>query len=284
MKVKCEICPIGCNLSENQTGVCRARANVDNEIISLNYGRVSSIMLDPISKKPLARFHPGSYILSVGSYGCNLHCPFCQNYQIALEGEDLWVEQTGKYFSTYETIMPKELVKLAVAARDRGNIGIAFTYNEPLVGYEYVYDTSLLAKEAGLKTVIVTNGYFNHEPFEEIMKITDAINIDIKGFTEEFYKKVGGDLQTVLNNVKIASKYCHVEITNLIIPGENDSEEEMEQLSRFLKEINPEIPLHISRFFPNYKMLDKNPTERDVIDRLSERASKNLKYVYKGNY
>ncbi|MFA5637730.1 MAG: radical SAM protein, partial [Anaerovoracaceae bacterium] len=171
MKVKCEICPIGCNLSENQTGVCRARANVDNEIISLNYGRVSSIMLDPISKKPLARFHPGSYILSVGSYGCNLHCPFCQNYQIALEGEDLWVEQTGKYFSTYETIMPKELVKLAVAARDRGNIGIAFTYNEPLVGYEYVYDTSLLAKEAGLKTVIVTNGYFNHEPFEEIMKI-----------------------------------------------------------------------------------------------------------------
>lgn len=284
MKVKCEICPIGCNLSENQTGVCRARANVDNEIISLSYGRVSSIMLDPISKKPLARFHPGSYILSVGSYGCNLHCPFCQNYRIALEGEDLWVEQTGKYFSTYETIMPKELVKLAVAARDRGNIGIAFTYNEPLVGYEYVYDTSLLAKEAGLKAVIVTNGYFNHEPFEEIMKITDAINIDIKGFTEEFYKKVGGDLQTVLSNVKIASKHCHVEITNLIIPGENDSEEEMEQLSRFLKEINPEIPLHISRFFPNYKMLDKSPTERDVIDRLSEIASKNLKYVYKGNY
>lgn len=288
MMVKCDICPRACSLKEGQTGICRSRANVGGEIISLSYGRVSAIMLDPIEKKPLWHFHPGSKILSVGSYGCNLRCSFCQNYSIALEGKDEWSEATGNYFSNYETIMPDELIKLALLAKDKGNIGIAYTYNEPLVGYEYVWDVSMLAREKGLKNVLVTNGYFMPEPFLEIAKITDAINIDVKGFTEGFYKKLGGELAPVLENVKVAAEHCHLEITTLIIPGENDSPEEMEALSKWLASVEEmsgkSIPLHISRFFPNYKMQDKPPTPRGKIDELVEIAEKHLTYVHKGNY
>lgn len=283
-KKPCEICPKSCLLEPNQIGACGARGNIDGEIVALNYGRVGAIMLDPIEKKPLWRFYPGSYVLSVGSYGCNLRCPFCQNSGLSMEWEDEWVEATGNYYSRYETIMPGKLIDLALAAKNKGNIGIAYTYNEPIVGYEYVWDCSVLAKKAGLKNILVTNGYCNESPWRELLQNIDAANIDVKGFTQEFYNKVGGELEIVMKNVEWAVEECHLEITYLVIPGENDSEDEIEGLSKWIASLNPEIPLHLSRFFPSYKMNEKPPTSRDTIDKLAIIAGKRLKYVYKGNY
>jgi len=280
----CEICPKGCVLGPDQIGFCGARGNVDGEIIALNYGRVAAMGLDPIEKKPLWRFHPGSRVLSVGSYGCNLRCPFCQNSSLSMEWQDEWVEATGNYYSRYETIMPDKLIDLAIAAKSKGNIGIAYTYNEPVVGYEYVYDCSILAREAGLKNILVTNGYCNEKPWKDLMTYIDATNIDVKGFTKEFYDRVGGELGIVMKNVELAVEECHVEITCLIIPGENDDPKEMEEMSRWIASMNPEIPLHISRFFPQYKMNEKPPTSRETIDKLAAIAGERLKYVYKGNY
>ena len=283
-KKTCEICPKACVLGPDQVGFCGARGNVDGEIIALNYGRVAAMGLDPIEKKPLWRFHPGSRVLSVGSYGCNLRCPFCQNSNLSMEWQDEWVEATGNYYSRYETIMPDKLIDLALAAKSKGNIGIAYTYNEPVVGYEYVYDCSILAREAGLKNILVTNGYCNEKPWKDLLTYIDATNIDVKGFTEEFYHKVGGELRVVMKNVEAAVEECHVEITCLIIPGENDDPREMEEMSKWIASMNPEIPLHISRFFPQYKMNEKPPTSRETIDKLAAIAGERLKYVYKGNY
>ncbi len=283
-KKTCEICPKACVLGPDQVGFCGARGNVDGEIIALNYGRVAAMGLDPIEKKPLWRFHPGSRVLSVGSYGCNLRCPFCQNSSLSMEWQDEWVEATGNYYSRYETIMPDKLIDLALAARSKGNIGIAYTYNEPVVGYEYVYDCSILAREAGLKNILVTNGYCNEKPWKDLLTYIDATNIDVKGFTEEFYHKVGGELRVVMKNVEAAVEECHVEITCLIIPGENDDPKEMEEMSKWIASMNQEIPLHISRFFPQYKMNEKPPTSRETIDKLAAIAGERLKYVYKGNY
>ena len=283
-KRTCEICPKACVLGPDQVGFCGARGNVDGEIIALNYGRVAAMGLDPIEKKPLWRFHPGSRVLSVGSYGCNLRCPFCQNSNLSMEWQDEWVEATGNYYSRYETIMPDKLIDLALAAKSKGNIGIAYTYNEPVVGYEYVYDCSILAREAGLKNILVTNGYCNEKPWKDLLTYIDATNIDVKGFTEEFYHKVGGELRVVMKNVEAAVEECHVEITCLIIPGENDDPREMEEMSKWIASMNPEIPLHISRFFPQYKMNEKPPTSRETIDKLAAIAGERLKYVYKGNY
>lgn len=284
MKMKCTLCPRECVLAEGQTGSCGARSNLEGQITSINYGRISAIMLDPMEKKPLREYHPGSYVLSVGSYGCNLTCPFCQNYHISREGGEEWVESTGKYYSSYETLLPQALVDLAQAAKSKGNVGIAYTYNEPLVGYEYVWDVSGLARKMELKNILVTNGCFQEDSFRDMAHRMDAMNIDIKSFQPEFYGRIGGDLQVVLNNVTEAVNHCHVEITTLIIPGENDSEEEMEALSRWISQIDPEIPFHISRFFPHYLMTDKEATPRETIDRLVDIASKHLHRVYKGNY
>jgi pyruvate formate lyase activating enzyme len=284
MKTKCTLCPRGCVLGEGKEGFCGGRGNVGGEITSLNYGRISAIMLDPVLKKPLKEFHPDSYVLSVGSYGCNLTCPFCQNYHISQEGKEQWVEATGKYYSTYETILPKALVALARSAKSKGNIGIAYTYNEPLVGYEYVWDVSGLVRQEGLKNILVTNGCFQEEAFREMAQRMDAMNIDIKSFRPDFYKKIGGDLSLVLSNVREAVKHCHVEITTLIIPGENDSPEEMEELSRWISGVDPGIPLHLSRFSPHYRMNHKEPTSREIIDELAAIAQSHLKKVYKGNY
>lgn len=273
-KVTCNLCHHRCKLSKNQVGLCKARKNIDEKIVSINYGSITSIALDSIEKKPVRRFQSGKNILSVGSFGCNLKCPFCQNYQISMASKG---EIDVKYLS------PEELVDLAISLEEKDNIGIAYTYNEPLIGYEFVRDTSILAREKGLKNVVVTNGCFNVEAVEELFPYIDAFNIDLKGFTEEFYKKIGGDLETVKKFILTASKYSHVEVTTLVIPGENDSEDEIRQLSEFLGNINPDIPLHISRFFPSYKMYNKEPTDVEKVYRLAEIARKNLKYVYEGN-
>ena len=273
-KVICNVCPHHCNLSENQTGLCRARKNVNGEITAINYGQLTAIALDPIEKKPLNRFYPGSNILSVGSFGCNLKCSFCQNHHISMASKDE---------SRVQFVKPEELINIALDLKDRGNIGIAYTYNEPLVGYEYVRDCAKLAQDKNLKNVVVTDWCFCEEPMKELLPFIDALNIDLKGFTHEFYKKIGGELDTVKNFIKLAAKYCHVEVTTLIIPDENDTEDEIRELSEFIFSVAPEIPLHLSRFFPCYNMQDKRPTDVKKIYDLANMAREKLKYVYEGN-
>lgn len=274
MKVECEICPHHCKIEEGHLGLCKGRINQDGEIISENYGKLTALALDPIEKKPLYHFYPGSKILSVGSYGCNLNCPFCQNCDISM---------VGKMEIDSVKLSCEELVEKAMSLKDNGNIGIAYTYNEPLIGYEFVRDCAMLTKEKGLKNVVVTNGYICEEPLRKLLPYIDAFNIDLKGFTEEFYHKLRGDLATVKRTIEVSSEECHIEVTTLIIPGENDSEEEMDRLSGWLAGINPEIPLHISRFFPRWKMKDKEATPVEKVYRLAELARKNLKYVHEGN-
>lgn len=274
MRVECEICPHHCKLEEDHIGLCKARRNKNGSIISDNYGRLTALALDPIEKKPLRHFYPGSSILSVGSYGCNLSCPFCQNCDISMVGSD-GIET--------QQVTVEELIGKAMGLRMMGNIGIAYTYNEPLIGFEFVRDCAFQAREQGLKNVVVTNGYICEKPLMELLPKIDAFNIDLKGFTEEFYHKLRGDLTTVKNTIRLASPKCHVEVTTLIIPGENDSEEEMEELSAWLADLNPEIPLHISRFFPRYLMQDAKATPVSKVYRLAEIARRRLKYVYEGN-
>lgn len=272
--VICNICPHHCNLKEGQTGLCRARKNVNGQITAINYGKLTALALDPIEKKPLNRFYPGSSILSVGSFGCNLKCSFCQNHHISMASENEIKVQSVK---------PEELINIGLDLKNRGNIGIAYTYNEPLVGYEFVRDCAKLARDNNLKNVVVTNGCFCREPMKELLPFIDALNIDLKGFTNEFYKKLGGDLDTVKNFIKLAASFCHVEVTTLIIPGENDSEDEMREISEFILSVSSDIPLHISKFFPCYKMKDKGPTEVKKVYKLADIAREKLKYVYEGN-
>lgn len=278
MKATCALCPHHCVLAEGRTGLCRARKNVAGKIIAANYGKVTAIALDPIEKKPLRRFYPGSYILSVGSYGCNLSCPFCQNHQISLAGGGRLEDGLP-----LTEISPQALIKKALNLVPLGNIGIAYTYNEPLVGYEYVRDCAKLAAENGLKNVVVTNGMICAAPLRELLPAIDAMNIDLKGFTEGFYQKLGGDLETVKTSIRTAHDHCHVEATTLVIPGENDSEAEMDALSAWLASVGPEIPLHVTRFFPHLDMADKEPTPLATIYRLAEVARGHLRYVYEGN-
>ncbi len=274
MKVECNICPHHCKLEEGRLGICRGRINRDGKVVSENYGKLTAMALDPIEKKPLYHFHPGSRILSVGSYGCNLNCPFCQNCDISMVGSrEIEVQE----------ISCEELVRKAQQLTSRGNIGIAYTYNEPLIGFEFVRDCAKQLKSQGLKNVVVTNGYICSEPLEELLPFIDAFNIDLKGFTEEFYHKLRGDLATVKQSIELAVKASHVEVTTLIIPDENDSEEEMEALSGWLAGISPKIPLHISRFFPRWRMQDKKATPVETVYRLAEIARKKLSYVHEGN-
>lgn len=270
----CPVCPHHCLLAEGQTGRCRARKNREGKIVSINYGKLTSLMLDPIEKKPLRRFFPGSRILSVGSFGCNLACPFCQNYEISMadSGQAHWQEVT-----------PEALAGLAQEYQDRGNIGVAFTYNEPLVGYEFVRDTARLVRERGMKNVLVTNGCAEPLVLEELLPYVDAMNIDLKGFTGEWYEKLGGDLETVKRFIARAAQDCHVELTTLIVPGENDSEEEMDREARWIASLDWEIPLHVTRFFPRYRMADKAPTPVERVYRLRNTAAQWLRYVYVGN-
>ena len=274
MKTRCELCFHHCALNEGQTGLCRARACQDGKIVCLNYGKLTSLALDPIEKKPLRRFHPGSLILSVGSFGCNLRCPFCQNHEISLAGD------SG--IPTVE-VSPEQLAAKATELVPQGNIGVAYTYNEPLIGYEYVQDCASLVHEQGMVNVLVTNGTVEEEPWRALLPLIDAANIDLKGFTPAWYRRLGGDLETVKRSIALAAERCHVEVTTLLIPGENDSEEEIRELARWLASVSPEIPLHLSRFFPRYRMLDSPPTPVEQVYRLAEAARRYLSHVYTGN-
>lgn len=273
MSSSCELCFHHCQLDEGQTGACRARVNRGGQIVPLNYGKLTALALDPIEKKPLRRFRPGSVVLSVGSFGCNLRCPFCQNAEIAAAGAEIPAREYP----------PEALVREALHLRSRGNIGVAYTYNEPLVGYEYVRDCAALVREAGMVNVLVTNGTVEEGPWRALLPLLDAVNIDLKGFTEKWYRTLGGDLETVKRSVVLAAQNCHVEITTLIVPGENDREEEMRALSGWLASVSPDIPLHVSRFFPRHHMTDRPPTPVETVYRLADVARKKLQFVYTGN-
>lgn len=274
MKKTCQVCMHHCSLEPGQTGICRARKNEDGVIVCGNYGHITSMALDPIEKKPLKMFRPGSRILSVGSYGCNLRCSFCQNHEISMEGPE-----------TAETvyISPKALAGKAQELKASGNIGIAFTYNEPLVGWEYVRDTAKLVKEFGMDNVMVTNGTASCEVLEELLPYIDAMNIDLKAFREETYRKLKGDLETVKAFITRAAAMCHVELTTLIVPGENDDAAEMEEEAKWIASVGKNIPLHVTRFFPRYHMTDRNATEVRQVYRLAETAGKYLENVFVGN-
>ena len=225
----CDVCFRQCKIEEGQTGFCGARTCRDGQIVAENYGSLTSVALDPIEKKPLKMFHPGSMILSFGSYGCNLRCPFCQNSSIS------WSQKAFEYKDKADFYEPQEIVETALELRPRGNIGLAFTYNEPLVGYEFVRDTAKLAREAGLQNVLVTNGTASQKVLDEILPYIDAMNIDLKAFTDDFYRNfIGGDFHMVKDFIATAAGVCHVELTTLIIPSENDSEQEMRKLSAWI--------------------------------------------------
>ena len=276
-QVLCDVCPKFCKLREGQIGFCRARSTIGGKIVPINYGQATSLALDPIEKKPLMRFCSGTYILSYGSYGCNLRCPYCQNASISMAGPDN---------CPHRLITPEGLTDLAVdlSRQEPGNIGVAFTYNEPTVCFEFIRDTSKLLHEAGLKSVVVTNGGLVRKYADELLPHVDALNIDLKGFSDEFYRYVKGEFDTVKEFIKAAVEHeCHVELTTLVIPTKNDDPEEMEREVEWITSISPEIPLHLSRFFPRYKVDDLPPTPAETIYRLKDIAQKKLKYVYTGN-
>ncbi len=274
MKQTCELCVHHCALDEGQTGLCRARANRGGTIVPINYGKAVSLALDPIEKKPLQRFHPGGMILSVGSFGCNLHCPFCQNHEISMAG-------AGELRT--EDVSPEALAALAEELRPRGNLGAAYTYNEPLVGYEYVRDCAQAIHARRMYNVLVTNGTIEEAPWRALLPLIDATNIDLKGFTAAWYRRLGGDLETVKRSIELAAEQCHVEVTTLLVPGENDSEEEIRALTRWLAGVRRDIPLHLSRFFPRYRMTDRPPTDVKAVYRLADIAREALDHVYTGN-
>ena len=278
----CDVCFRQCKIEEGQTGFCGARTCCEGELVAANYGKLTSVALDPIEKKPLKMFHPGSMILSLGSYGCNLRCPFCQNSSIS------WSQKAFEYKDKADFYEPEEIVKTALELRPRGNIGLAFTYNEPLVGYEFIRDTAKLSKEAGMENVLVTNGTASQKVLDQILPYIDAMNIDLKAFTDGFYRNfIGGDFQMVKDFITVAAQSCHVELTTLIIPGENDSDEEMRELSAWVAALEnltgKKIPLHITRFFPAFKLTDREPTPIATILRLVEVAKENLEFVFPGN-
>ena len=269
-RVNCHLCPAECAISPGRYGICRLRKNVEGSLIAEAYGQLVSLALDPIEKKPLYHFKPGQVILSTGANGCNFRCPFCQNWTISQE------RVPTEYCS------PDDLVKAADA---HGSIGIAFTYTEPLVWFEYVLDCARLLKQKGLAVVLVSNGYINEGPARELFPLIDAANIDLKSSSPEFYKKVCmGNLDDVLRTIRLALESdVKVELTNLIIPGQNDSDEDLHGIVDLVAQIDKRIPYHISRYFPQYKY-SLPPTPAATLEKAVEIARLKLAYVYPGNY
>ncbi len=272
-KLECLVCPHNCKLGTGKTGICGVRKNNGQEIELLTYGVISGIALDPVEKKPLYHFFPGSQILSVGSYGCNMKCDFCQNFHIS----------QNIPFEKGSMTTPGDIVSRALGVHN--NIGIAFTYNEPVIWYEFIRDTAVEARKKGLVTVMVSNGFVSRDVLNKIISFTDAFNIDLKAFNNKFYKDLtGAEIEPVKSALKqIALSGRHLEITTLIIPGQNDSEREMELQTEWIaKELGENVPFHLSRYFPIYKRHD-TATSHDLLDRMFAIASKNLRFVYMGN-
>jgi pyruvate formate lyase activating enzyme len=273
--VKCLACCHKCLIQNGKTGICGVRKNDGGKLYLLVYGKVISMNIDPIEKKPLYRFLPGSKAFSIGTVGCNFKCDFCQNFDISQ------VSKKGEILG--HDISPNQIVEKAIKT---GCKSIAYTYNEPAIFIEFVHDIAVLAKKKGLKNILVTNGYLSKECFDYISEYIDAMNIDLKSFSEDFYNKIcGAKLKCVIETIKRTNKKgIHIELTTLIIPGENDSIEELKKTANFISGIDKNIVWHISRFFPMYKMLNKNITSLETLKNAEKIGKKEgLKYVYLGN-
>jgi pyruvate formate lyase activating enzyme len=272
-KLECLLCPHYCKIGTGQTGICGVRKNSGCKIELITHGILSGYSLDPVEKKPLYHFFPGQGILSLGSYGCNMRCDFCQNYQISQKIPDGYMPG----------ISTAQIINDALSAEK--NIGLAFTYNEPIVWFEYMRELALAAKAEGLYTVMVSNGYVNSRPLEEISGFIDAFNIDLKAFNNDFYKKLAGaELAPVKSTLKqLATSGKHLEITTLIIPGQNDNEKEMLMETEWIAgELGKATPFHLSGYYPTYKR-DNPRTTEESLKRLYDVAAANLNYVYIGN-
>lgn len=271
-RIHCRLCPQDCRIAAGRFGRCRVRTNDEGTLRTLNYARVTSAALDPIEKKPLYHFHPGSVVLSLGTFGCNLSCVFCQNFTIS-QGQP-----------PTQRLSPEDAVRAAIEAKSSGNIGLAYTYSEPIVWYEYVRDTARLAREEGLVNVLVTNGLIMPEPLEELLPLIDAMNVDIKSMSDAFYQNLCGirSGEMARRTVETAFGRCHVEITNLVVTGANDSDDDFRALTDWAASVSPDLPLHISRYRPMYRHTAP-PTPIERLERAFEIASEKLNFVYLGN-
>ena len=268
-KVRCRLCPANCLLTASKTGICGCRTNIDGRLMVDNYGEIVSASYDPIEKKTLYHFYPGTVIFSTGPNGCNLSCENCQNWEIS------------QMKVPTRHLEPSEL---AILAGRSGSIGVAYTYSEPLIWFEYILDAAAAVREKGLKNVIVSNGYINEEPFQEPLPLINAANIDLKSMNPAFYKKIcKGQLEPVKNAiVSLFKAGKHLEVTNLVIPGLNDSDADFEQITDFIAGLSENVPLHFSAYHPTYKMT-RPQTPAETLLNAYEIASKKLNFVYLGN-
>jgi pyruvate formate lyase activating enzyme len=266
--VRCGLCPHLCRIAEGKRGVCRVRENRGGVLHATTYGMLAALQVDPIEKKPLFHFLPGSVILSIGSVGCNFRCGFCQNYRLVLGQASL---------------IPAPIPMIVRAAKGEGSVGIAYTYNEPLIAFEFVRDCARAARDAGLANVLVTNGFICPEPLAELLPFVDAMNIDLKAMDPGFYREIcGGDLAPVLETIRTSAEATRVEITNLLVTGVNDSDEAIERVVDFVAETDPEIPVHFSRYHPHYRFTAP-PTPPERLEAARRIARRKLPYVYIGN-
>lgn len=276
-KVECQLCSHRCKIADGKRGICAVRENRGGVLHTLAYGKAIAAHLDPIEKKPLFHFLPGTLSFSIATAGCNFRCGFCQNWDISQLSKQGKGEFPGKDLS------PERIVAEAVKSNCQS---IAYTYTEPTIFFEYAYDTAKLARKKGLKNVFVTNGFQTPETIGKMVGVIDAANVDLKSFSDEFYRKVcGGRLEPVLEAIKLMwEKKIWVEVTTLIVPEQNDSEKELEQIAKFLADISKDIPWHISRFHPDYKMTDAEPTPIETLHGAVEIGKKaGLNYIYVGN-
>lgn len=275
VKIRCELCPWFCELQSGQTGICKVRTNQNGTLITHVFDKVAAFGIDPIEKKPLYHFYPGKNILSIGEVGCNLHCKFCQNHRIS--------QCKASDYRNFESATSEQIVDEAL--KTHNNIGVAYTYNEPFTFYEFMLETAKLVHKNNLKNVVVSNGYINPKPLLHLLPHIDAFNIDLKAFTEDFYRKyTKGKLSPVLEVLKIISaSNAHLEITSLIIPGLNDDEKQfLEMINWIVTELGDEIPLHLSRYFPQHE-IEIPPTPVSTLETLYDIAKKQLHFVYLGN-
>ena len=276
-KVRCNLCHHRCLILPEKTGICGVRKNIEGTLYSLAYGRAIAANIDPIEKKPFYHFQPGTLSYSIATAGCNFHCKFCQNWDISQLSKDWQGEFPGFDLS------PAEIVKKAL---ENGCASIAYTYTEPTIFFEYAYDTAKLAQTKGLKNVFVTNGYQTPETIEKMADLIDAANIDLKSFRDEYYRKIcGARLEPVLEAIKLMHKKgIWIELTTLVVPNQNDSEEELSDIAEFIAGIDKNIPWHISRFHPDYEMSDSYPTPLETLEKAAQIGrGAGLNFVYLGN-
>ncbi len=272
-RIACNLCPQACIIARDKSGLCGTRRNLDNKLYAINYGQISGLSMDPIEKKPLYHYYPGKQILSAGTLGCNLHCRFCQNYHISQyyrQNQELSLQE----------MTPRELVDEAIRQE---SLGIAYTYSEPVVWYEYIIDTGRIAHSMELKNVLVSNGFINPGPLRDLLPFIDAANIDLKAFSEEHYRALGGSLEVIKENIRrIYESGTHLELTTLVVTGFNDKRPELEELFSWIADLDKNIPLHLSRYFPSFRSTAP-ATDPRLMEEMTTLGRSYLHYIYPGN-